>query len=275
MEITPRNWYNTILLIIQEGTAVTLAVKPNQIKLLVGSAGILGLALRAVLYANGVDQKGLLISGYWAGNAIWCLTAVVAVVLLLLCRRLNGTQDCEKAFPASALGAAGSALAGIAFLLSPVAQTPSQAFGTIEPVLRYASAGALIFISYCRFRSKAPQFLLHGIVCLYLALRLVCQYRLWSADPQIQNYAFYLGAHVALMLTAYQFAAFDAGFGSHQKLWGAGLAGIYLATLSLVPVKESFFLICCVLWIVTNLSHPQTGKDAAPTENHPNQEDLP
>ena len=254
---------------------MTLAVKPNQMKLLLGAAGILGLTLRAVLYANGVDRKGLLISGYWAGSAIWCLTAVVALVLLLWCRRLKITQDYENSFPASALRAAGSSLAGIAFLLSPVAQTPSQNFGAVETVLRYAAAGALIFVGYCRFRGKAPQFLLHSVVCLYLALRLVCQYRLWSADPQVQNYAFYLGAHVALMLTAYQFAAFDAGFGNHQKLWGAGLSAIYLATVSLLPAKESFFLICCILWLVSNLSSPQTGKHSAPTENHPNQEDLP
>ena len=242
-------------------------------KLLLGSAGILGLTLRAVLYAAGTDRKGLLISGFWADRAVWCLTAAAAIVLLLWCRRLKGTEDYEKAFPASPLGAAGAALAGIAFLLSPVSQTPSRAFAILEPVMRYAAAGSLMIVSYCRFRGKAPQFLLHSAVCLYLALRLVCQYQLWSADPQLQNYAFYLGAYVALMITAYHFAAFDAGFGNHRKLWGAGLATVYLATVSVVSTGEPFFLLCCAIWVATNLSRPYGKKHAAPAENHPNQED--
>lgn len=233
-----------------------LAVKPNQMKLLLGAAGILGLVLRAVLYATGVDRKGLLVAGHWADTALWILTAVVAVILLIWCSQLSNSRKQQKAFPGSVFSAAGAALAGIAFVLSPVSQAPSRAFATIELVLRFAAAASLIYVSYCRFRSKTPFFLFHSVVCLYLALRLVCQYRVWSADPQIQNYAFYMGAHVALMIAAYQFAAFDAGFGSHRKLWAAGLAGIYLSTVSVARSSDPFFLICCALWIFTNLSRP-------------------
>lgn len=248
-----------------------LAVKPKLTKTLVAAAGILGLVLRTVLYAVGVDRKGLLITGHWSGIGIWLLTAAVALILLLLCRQLTGSQEYSIAFPASPFSAAGAALAGIALVLCPVAQIPSPVFATIEPVLRYGAAASLFFISYCRFRGKAPLFLLHCSVCLYLALRLICQYRVWSADPQIQNYAFYLGAHVALMITAYQFAAFDAGFGSHGKLWGAGLGSIYLSTVSAAGSDDPFFLICCVLWIFTNLSCPS----AKAPKNQLTQEELP
>lgn len=239
-----------------------LAVKPNQMKLLLGAAGILGLILRAVLYAAGVDSRGLLITGYWSDIALWILTAAVAAVLLLWCRQLPNVKNPRRAFPGSVFSAAGAALAGIAFVLSPISQAPSETFATIELVLRFAAAAALIYVSYCRFRGTAPMFLAHCVVCLYLALRLVCQYRLWSADPQIQNYAFYMGAHVALMITAYQFAAFDAGFGNYRKLWAAGLAGIYLATVSVPESGDPFFLICCALWIISNLHRPPSRKRA-------------
>lgn len=250
------------------------AVKPNQIKLLPCAAGILGLALRAILYTDGVDRKGLLVAGYWAGTGVWILTAAVAAAVLLWCQKLNSSGTYEKAFPASALQAAGAALAGIACLLSPVTQPPAGNLSLIEPALRFVAAGSLIWIGYCRFRGKTPQFLLHSAVCVYLALRLVCQYRAWSADPQIQNYAFYLGAHVALMLTAYQFAALDAGCGDHRKLWLAGLAAVYLSAVSLYPAKEPFFLLCCIVWILTNLSRPSIRKRPAADTNHTIQEDL-
>lgn len=243
-------------------------MKPKLMKPLLGAAGILGLVLRAVLYSTGMDRKGLLIAGYWADTAVWIFTAAVALVLLCFCRQL-ADSDNQHAFPASFLSAAGAALAAIGFFLSPVSQTPSQLFTVIELALRYAAAVSLIVISYCRFRGKAPLFLLHTAVCLYLALRLVCQYRIWSADPQIQNYAFYLGAHVALMIAAYQFAAFDAGFGSHRKLWAAGLSAIYLSLISIVSSEEPFFLLCCAIWIWTNLIHP-SGK---PHKKHPRQEE--
>lgn len=249
------------------------AVKPNQMKLLLGAAGILGLVLRAVLYAAGVDRKGLLITGYWADTALWLLTAAVAGILLIWCRRLTGHGKQANPFPVSVYSAAGAVLAGIAILLSPVAQPPSQTLAGVEPVLRFAAAASLIWISYCRFRGKAPFFLFHCAVCLYLALRLVCQYRLWSADPQIQNYAFYLGAHVALMITAYQLAAFDAGFGNHRNLWAAGLAAVYLCTVSLAGSDEPFFLICCLLWVWTNLSHPSSRKRVDPAKNQTTQEE--
>lgn len=243
-----------------------LAVKPNLMKALIGASGILGLVLRSVLYTAGVDRKGLLVTGYWSGTAVWLLTSAVALILLLWCRRLTGAH----AFPASPFAAAGAALAGIALVLCPVAQVPSPVFAILEPVLRYAAAASLMAVSYYRFRRKQPFFLLHCCVCLYLALRLVCQYRVWSADPQIQNYAFYLGAHVALMVTAYQFAALDAGLGSLGKLWGAGLAAVYLSTVSIAGSEEPFFLICFALWIVSNLSHPS----AKSPKNQLTQEEL-
>ena len=249
---------------------MTLAVKPKQMKLLLGAAGILGLALRAVLYAAGVDRKGLLIPGFWADTGLWILTAVLAVLLLVWCPRVTGTKKYERALPGSPVSAACAALAGIALVLSPVAETPSATFAIIELALRITAGVSLLLIGYCRYRGRAPLFLLHSAVCLYLALRLVCQYRVWSADPQIQNYAFYMGAHVALMITAYQFAAFDAGFGNHRNLWAAGLSAIYLCIVSIAGSGDPLFLIGCAIWVWTNLSH---GKLRKPKEISNTQEE--
>ena len=251
------------------------AVKPKLMKPLLGAAGVLGLVLRAVLYTAGTDRKGLLIRGYWAGTGIWALTAAMVLVLYLWCHRLAGSKYYRKTFPASFFSAAGAILAALSFILSPVAQVPSPVFGKIEPVLRFAAAAALLWISFCRFRGSTPFFLLHCTVCMYLALRLVCQYRIWSADPQIQNYAFYLGAHVALMITAYQLAAFDAGFGNHSRLWFFGLAGIYLSMISLIGSSEPFFLVCCIIWIWSSLCPTSLRKHRGSVNHQCEQEDQP
>lgn len=255
----------------QEDTAVTLAVKPNHMKLLLPAASILGLTLRATLYAIGVDEKGLLVTGHWTGICVWLLTAAVAVMLFLWCRRLTGSKNHRKAYPASMISAAGSILAGVAIVLSSAPEAPSEALAGLELVLRFVAAASLCCVGFCRFTGKKPFFLLHCVVCLYLALRLVFQYRIWSSDPQMQNYCFYLGAHVALMLTAYQMAAFDAGLGDLRYLWGSGLAAVYLCILSIAGSGESFFLICCAIWIWTNLSRPSTQK--IKTNHHTTQEE--
>ena len=100
----------------------------------------------------------------------------------------------------------------------------------------------------------------HGTVCLYLALRMVCRYQLWSADPQLQHYAFYLGAHVAVMLGCYQQTALDAGSGDRRSLWRWCLAAVYLCLTALPGSEDPFFLLCCGIWMFSNLNGTATGK---------------
>jgi len=230
-----------------------LAVKPNRIKLLLLSAGALGLLLRVLLFAAGTDEKGLLISGHWAQICIWLLTAAVALGLFLLLRKCSGPEHYPAAFPGSIFSAAGCILAGCAIVLSGAPTAAQGKLALAELVLRFAAAGALLALGFFRFTGRRPSFLLHGAVCLYLALRMICQYRLWSSDPQLQNYCFSLGSYVALMLTAYQFAAFDEGIGNHRTLWLCGLSAVYLCMLALVG-SEPLLMLCCGIWVFTNLS---------------------
>ena len=234
---------------------MSLAVKPNRIKLTVLSAGALGATLRAVLFATGVDGKGLLVSGHWAGTSVWILTAAMALGLFLLLGKFQGTDQYDDAFPKSILGAIGCILAGCGILLNGAPGGAEGNLALAELVLRFGSAIGLVAVGYCRFSGKKPLFLFHGAVSLYLALRMICLYRLWSADPQLQDYCFSLGAYVALMLTAYQFAAFDAELANPRSLWISGLSAVYLCMLALVG-SEPFLMLCCGIWVLTNLSVP-------------------
>ena len=236
------------------------SVSPRILKYLALAAGLLGLLLRFLLLQTAVDDKGLLISGHWAGTGSWLLTAAMIGMSFLCLRRCAGQPGCDAAFPPSPLRAAGSLVAACGFLLSGAPVATAVRLAQAEPVLRILAAAALVAVAYCRFRGKKPSFLLHATICLYLALRMVCRYQIWSADPQLQHYAFYLGAHVALLLSSYHLTAFDADSGNHRSLWRWSLAAVYLCLTAIPGCEEPFFLLCCAVWMLTGLSDPAPVK---------------
>ena len=233
--------------------------KSNQIKLksLILCAGFLGAGLRAVLYTTGMDEKGLLITGHWAAAAVLAMTALILCVLIFCCREIRGPESSRDSFPASAMTALGSLIGAAGFLLAGLGdlKTASLNLDRISAWLCIASAAALVYAAVCRFLGNLPFFGAHALVCVSLGLRMVCQYRLWSSDPQLQDYVYYMLAHVGLMLTAYHLSAFDAGFGHHRTLWFLGLAGAYLSLLSLHSCENSLFMLCCGLWALLSLSN--------------------
>lgn len=234
-----------------------LSVKPQLLKLFVLCAGLLGLVLRLVLYAVGIDEKGLLIADHWAGIAVCVLTAAVALILLLLTASLHGPADCREAHPCSViagLGCLAFALAILLTCLSEISSPPDSAGTLIRWVLGFLSVVSLACICVCRLTGSKSFFLFHGILCVWLALRMVTQYQNWSADPQMQDYVFYLLAHVALTLTAYHQTAFDAGTGSHRSLWCISLLTVYLCVVSLRDGMDTFLLLGSAFWAFTNLT---------------------
>mgnify|MGYP003301256897 CR=1 FL=1 len=62
---------------------MSMSAKPNQLKLFVAAAGLLGLLLRLVLLETALDEKGLLVSGHWADVGVWLLTAAVIGMICL------------------------------------------------------------------------------------------------------------------------------------------------------------------------------------------------
>ena len=226
---------------------MSMSAKPNQLKLLIAVSGLLGLLLRFV-FLQATDERGLLVTGHWADTGVWLLTAaVIGIIFLFVGRQVEAK---EAALP----GCIGALVAACGFLLSGDSTVTTVRLAAAEPVLKILAAAALVAVAYSRFRGKTPSFLLHGTVCLYLALRMVCRYQIWSADPQLQHYVFYLGAHVAAMLGCYQLTALDAGSGDRRSLWRWCLAAVYLCLTALPGSEDPFFLLCCGIWMLSNLT---------------------
>lgn len=232
-------------------------LKPQKLKILILGMGAAGFLLRVLLYTTGIDEKGLLVTNHWSAVALWILTAAAAAALILLTRPIQGPQRYADAYPVSTPGGFGCFAAGAAFLISSIGSI-SECFTKLDTavtVLGFVSAAAMVAVGLCRMLGAKPFFLFHGVVCVYLALRMVGQYQHWSSDPELLDYCFYMGSNVALMLSCYHLAAFDAGMGNHRSLWLSGLCAVYLCCLALIGGREPLFTALCGGWIFTNLTN--------------------
>jgi len=135
---------------------------------------------------------------------------------------------------------------------------PVGDLGTTVDILVWAlgllSRAGLLVAGICRLTRKKPYFPIHALLCLVFILRMITQYRHWSADPQLQDYGFYLCAHAAVMLAAYQHAAFDTGMGNVRALWISSLGAVYLCCAALPQCEEALLMGCCAIWAFTNLT---------------------
>lgn len=223
-----------------------------KLKYLILCTGLLCAGLRSILYLTGTDPKGLLVSGHWAHIAVWVLTAAVAGVLTIACIPPKNDDLPRMPAPLGVLGCFPAAAAFIQVSLQDLRIAESR-LETAAAVLGFAAAAAFVWVGICRLRRKQPLFLCNGLICLCFALRMVCQYRTWSSDPQLQDYCFITLSHVALMLTAYYFAEFDAGMGRLRPAWFVGLAAAYFSLAGLWNSQEPLLMLCCALWVLTNL----------------------
>ena len=226
---------------------------PKLIKFFAPAAGLLGCGLYRTLFTAGLDSKGLPIATHWSYLGLFLLTALTAAVILINLRALPSGETQVTHCP-TVFGGIGCVVAAIACLLFAPPAARTGLLATVDTVMRGICAVMLGVLAFCRFTGKKPFFLFHGILCLYLAFRMINQYRLWSADPQILQYCFYLCGYVALMLTAYQMAAFDAGFGKFKALWLWAPAAVFLCFVTLAGPQELLFMPAFGLWALSGLS---------------------
>lgn len=253
-----------------------LTVKPELLKSLALCAGGLGLMLRIILYTTGLDEKGLLVSGHWAGISLCVLTAVVIAGLFLLTRTIQDSKDQKNTHPASVPAGIGAFAAAFSLAYCTVSELGTQSL--LYTVLNFAATLSLVFIAVSRLKNMTPHFVCHTLLCVFFALRMVGQYQHWNSDPQLLDYCFYLGAYVTLMLTAYQHAALDSGMGSHRNLWCLSLISVYLCMVSLKDSADALLLLGTGIWALTNLtdlnSRPRRQRPTLELNDDPSRKEV-
>lgn len=229
-------------------------LKSKSLPFLIAALGGVGLLLRLQLYAAAVDEKNLLIPGHPLEYLLLGLTVAVAVVIVVSVWPLYGSTRYGDNFGPSVPAFIGSVLAGAGIVLTVLlAESQDGYLYQVWKLLGLLSGACLAAAGTCRLRGKQPHFLLHGVVCVFLLLHMICHYQTWSTNPQLQDNLFSLLGCVALAIFAYYQTAFDAGAGKRRSQLAVGLMGAYLSLVSLSGTDAPLLYGGCAIWALTDL----------------------
>ncbi len=228
--------------------------KPGILPYFTLGAGLVGLGLRIWLYTGGVDEKNLFITGHPANTLLLILTAVTLLCLVLCVLPLTGSPAYSKLFPPSIWSFVGCGVGCAGILATDLYELlqRTDAITLLSLVLGLAAGASLLYVGYCRYRDLRPGFLFRAVVTVYFMLHLVSQYRLWSAEPQLQNYFFALLASVFLMLSAYQRTTLDAGQKVRRWYVFCNQAALFCSLVAAVGNSGIFYL-TMGFWTLTEL----------------------
>ena len=227
---------------------------PLPVLLLTLAGGIVGFFLRLRMLAVGYDAQGVQIPGSWPFVALWILSGVVVLGLVLICLGMGNRAGLEENFKAASAPGVCMMLSAAALFVCALVQLLDKPdlFTTLVSILGLGGASALAYSGYLRLSGKAsgPAGML---VCLYLAALLICRFRGWSADPLLGDYCFELLAVVASMVAAYQLAGFPLGKGRRRASIFCSMAAVFFSCISLADSgwTNRLFFAAMILWQLT------------------------
>ena len=243
----------------------------NRILLFGGAlaAGLASLGLHHYMTEFCMDGRGLLLEGNLPGKLLWAVGIAFLVLLTAVLRSIGGDGSYEDNFPACCLSgglmlAAGAAMAwavpGLTLdVQSPVAEGMAAGIANVTGwaarYLPWAAAVCMAILGGFRMAGKRPWPIFSGVICLYYMLVLVTNYRLWSADPQIYDYAYQLLAEVLLMLCAFHRTCCDAQIIQRKKLLATGLCAAVCCTAALSGTFQWWFFLASGLWAAGSMCH--------------------
>lgn len=226
--------------------------------------GGLSMVLHRYMMANCLDARGLLIAGNLPGRLLWILGISFVVYLIAMLRTIGGEGTYADNFPRCLLSGSLMIAAGAAMLLvvpgleldareAMVPVTPAAAvIGRITDLaaayLPYGAAAAMAALGVFRMQGKRPHYFVSGVVCLFYMLMLVSYYRLWSADPQLHDYAYQLLALVLLMLCSFHRVCCDAEVIQRKRLLFTGLCAAFCCMAALSGEFQRLFFLASGLW---------------------------
>lgn len=247
-------WYTLNIILYIQVKPMKKIFSHTHLPAIAAISGGIGLLLRLGLYAM-QDQNGLLPAHHPFHMVSVLIALCAAVVIAVTVKPLDGSNRYRDNFPPSLIGGIGSLLA--AACLPPVVfQLFRNASGNLDYVVAVfgiLSIPCLLFTGYCQWKGKRPSLLFHGAICLFFALHMVCRYRLWSGNPQIEDYLLPLFGNVFQTLAAYYRTAFDAGMGRRRMLLFCGLMAVTCCLPSAAGTGDAPFFLAGAVWAVTSL----------------------
>ena len=238
-------------------------INSKSIPLLVLLSSLLAMLLRIWTRGGGPDEGGLFAPKPLAWTLLWLLTAGVAAVLWLFGqRKLRAPGTYRINFPRSIPSGLCMIPAAICFMVSGGIQLrDSVAYAlpgttvvdTVTGVFGLVAGLCLLLSAAHRCMGKKPFFLINGLVCLYLAVRLFNCCQLWSNKPQVGIVVFPFLASMTLMLSAYHRVRFDVDLGKRNWAGFWGLLSVYLCVVAIFSFEQPLLYGACALWQLADL----------------------
>ena len=215
-------------------------------------AGVFGILLRVLLFTIGRERSGLFIAGHPSAVMLYILAFVVLGGVFVLAFPLKWTPVYRKLFPPAKLPFIGCIVGCVGIFTADFSEMLQKTDGVtiLSFIIGLLAVGSLLYVGYCRLLGIHPGFLFRGIVSVYFVLHLVSQYRLWSAEPQFQNYLFQMLASIFLMFNAYHRSTLDAGFGQRRWYIMSNQMALFFSCLASVG-NSWFFYLCMGFWMYT------------------------
>ena len=253
------------------------------------AAGLLSLRLHQYMMETCFDDKGLLVAGNLPQKLLWVVAIGFVAMLAVMLHSIGGDGTYDDNFPPCVLSgglmiAAGAllvwALPGLELTAQPpvaegMALAVADMTGLAAKYLPWAAAAAMAVVGACRILGKRPWPIFSGIVCLFYMLMLVTNYRLWSADPQIHDYAYQLLAEVLLMLCSFHRTCCDAGVIQRKRLIATGLCAAVCCMTSLSGGFQRGFFLASGLWAAGCLCNVAQLPPDPEEEEEPEQPEEP
>ncbi len=236
-------------------------LKTNVLPLGAAILGIIGCALRWLLYAVATDQKNLIPLGHPLEIGLWLVTAAAALLILFSVWKLRNAHRGDDRFQKNIPAAAGSGFMALCILIAVLGDGLNlSGLALVRDLLGVLSAVALAVIAMNRCQGRRPFFLLHGLVCVFFAVHGVSCYRGWSCNPQMMDYVFTLFANTGLMLFAFYHGCLEVDMGKLRMLPGVGLLTAYCCAVALSGGEYALIYLGGALWTLTNLLGLHTGE---------------
>lgn len=217
--------------------------------------GLIGFLLRLWTLGDGPDAEGLYAAAPLAWVLLWIVTAAVPVLIIAITWWLREPGKYSDNFPPSPIAATGTVLGALGILVTAIGHLSNnqETFAFITGLLGLVAGGLLIAAAFARLKGSRPSFFCHASVCLFFAVQIFYQCRLWSNEPQITVFLFRFLAQVCVMLAAYQLCAFDADLGRRRPSLFWSLMSVYLCLLAMGDNQNLLFYGCMAIWLLTNL----------------------
>lgn len=224
--------------------------------------GLVGAGCRFLLYALGMDEKGLLVPGHPAAIALWVVTAaaVLAAVLAAMTFREDNKAPDEtcRSIP-EALGTAVMALGVLSTLLLP----ENNGIATLLRLHRILSVLAffcLLAAAMFRLMGKPVPFGCYAGAAVFFFVHVVTRYRAWSGNPQMADYLHALGAGLCLSLVSYYETALVVGLGGRRQRFALGILGIFCCVAAAARGEYPALHLCGAVWILSVLLTVRPGE---------------